>query len=110
MTAWYDVAPAAVSGATIRASMRNVAKAGAIGLIGQGFGSGEVRYGAWAHDADLFNPQGSTIAELHEVIALAKSGEVVVEVEQFSFDEVVEAYDRLKAGTLNGRAVVLPNG
>jgi propanol-preferring alcohol dehydrogenase len=95
---------------TIRASMRNVAKAGAIGLVGQGFGSAEVRYGGWAHDADLFNPQGSTIAELGEVIALAKSGEVVVEVEQFGFDEVVEAYDRLKAGTLNGRAVVLPNG
>jgi propanol-preferring alcohol dehydrogenase len=93
---------------TIRASMRNVAKAGAIGLVGQGFGSAEVRYGAWAHDADLFNPQGSTIGELGEVIALAKTGEVVVEVEQFAFDDVVEAYDRLKAGTLNGRAVVLP--
>ncbi|HVX70616.1 MAG TPA: alcohol dehydrogenase catalytic domain-containing protein [Mycobacteriales bacterium] len=98
------------SDATIRASMRNVAKAGAIGLVGQGFGSAEVRYGAWAHDADLFNPQGATIAELGEVIALAKSGDVVVEVEQFGFDQVVEAYDRLKAGTLNGRAVVLPNG
>jgi propanol-preferring alcohol dehydrogenase len=95
---------------TIRAAMRNVAKAGAIGLVGQGFGSAEVRYGAWAHDADLFNPQGATIAELHEVVALAKTGDVVVEVEQFAFDDVVAAYDRLRAGTLNGRAVVLPNG
>ncbi|HVY10534.1 MAG TPA: alcohol dehydrogenase catalytic domain-containing protein [Mycobacteriales bacterium] len=95
---------------TIRAAMRNVAKAGAIGLVGQGFGSAEVRYGAWAHDADLFNPQGATIAELHEVVALAKTGDVVVEMEQFAFDDVVAAYDRLRAGTLNGRAVVLPNG
>ena len=70
----------------------------------------EVRYGAWAHDCDLFNPQGATIAELAEVIALAKSGDVVVEVEKFGFDEMPEAYERLKAGTLNGRAVVLPNG
>jgi propanol-preferring alcohol dehydrogenase len=98
------------SDATIRASLRNAAKAGAIALVGQGFGSAEVRYGAWAHDCDLFNPQGATIAELHEVIALAKSGDVVVEVEQFAFDDTVEAYERLKAGTLNGRAVVLPNG
>jgi propanol-preferring alcohol dehydrogenase len=96
--------------ATIRASLRNAAKGGAIGLIGQGFGKAEIRYGGWAHDCDIFNPQGSTIAELGEVIALAKSGEVVVEVEQFGFDDVVAAYDRLKAGTLNGRAVVLPNG
>ncbi len=98
------------SDATIRASMRNAAKAGAIALVGQGFGTGEVRYGAWAHDCDLFNPQGATIAELAEVIALAKSGDVVVEAEQFAFDDVEAAYERLKAGTLNGRAVVLPNG
>jgi propanol-preferring alcohol dehydrogenase len=98
------------SDATIRASFRNAAKAGAIALVGQGFGSAEVRYGAMAHDCDLFNPQGATIAELHEVIALAKSGEVVVEVEQFAFDDTPAAYERLKAGTLNGRAVVLPNG
>ncbi|HVY09708.1 MAG TPA: NAD(P)-dependent alcohol dehydrogenase, partial [Mycobacteriales bacterium] len=90
--------------------LRNAAKAGAIGLVGQGFGSAELRYGAWAHDCDLFNPQGATIAELHEVVALAKTGDVVVEVEQFAFDDVVAAYDRLRAGTLNGRAVVLPNG
>jgi propanol-preferring alcohol dehydrogenase len=96
--------------ATIRASFRNAAKAGAIALVGQGFGSAQIRYGALPHDCDLFNPQGATIAELGEVIALAKSGDVVVEVEQFAFDHVVAAYDRLKAGTLNGRAVVLPNG
>ncbi|HWA65447.1 MAG TPA: alcohol dehydrogenase catalytic domain-containing protein [Mycobacteriales bacterium] len=98
------------SDATIRASFRNAAKAGAIALVGQGFGSAEVRYGAMAHDCDLFNPQGATIAELHEVIALAKTGEVVVEVEHFAFDDTPAAYDRLEAGTLNGRAVVLPNG
>jgi propanol-preferring alcohol dehydrogenase len=98
------------SDATIRASFRNAAKAGAIALVGQGFGSAEIRYGALPHDCDLFNPQGATIAELGEVIALAKSGDVVVEVEQFAFADTVAAYERLKAGTLNGRAVVLPNG
>ena len=70
----------------------------------------EIRYGALPHDCDLFNPQGATIAELGEVIALARSGDVVVEVEQFAFADTVAAYERLKAGTLNGRAVVLPNG
>jgi propanol-preferring alcohol dehydrogenase len=98
------------SDATIRASFRNAAKAGAIALVGQGFGSAEVRYGALPHDCDFFNPQGATIAELGEVVALAKSGEVVVEVEQFAFADTAAAYERLRAGTLNGRAVVLPNG
>jgi D-arabinose 1-dehydrogenase-like Zn-dependent alcohol dehydrogenase len=33
---------------------------------------------------------------------------VLVEVEQFAFDQAPEAYERLRAGTLNGRAVVNP--
>ena len=94
---------------TINAALRNAAKLGAIALVGQGFGKGEVRYGQPAHDCDVFNPQGARIAELHEVIALARSGKVVIEAEQFGFDDVATAYERLQAGTLNGRAVVLPD-
>jgi alcohol dehydrogenase, propanol-preferring len=93
---------------TLNAALRNAAKMGGIALVGQGFGTAQVRYGQPAHDCDVFNPQGATIAELHEVIALAQTGEVTVEVEQFAFDDVVTAYDRLRAGTLDGRAVVLP--
>ena len=91
---------------TLNAALRNAAKLGSIALVGQGFGKGEVRYGQPAHDCDIFNPQGARISELHEVIGLARSGKVTIEVEQFAFDDVVDAYDRLQAGTLNGRAVV----
>jgi alcohol dehydrogenase, propanol-preferring len=93
---------------TLNAALRNAAKMGSIALVGQGFGTAQVRYGQPAHDCDVFNPQGATIAELHEVIALGQTADVTVEVEQFAFDDVAAAYDRLKAGTLNGRAVVLP--
>jgi propanol-preferring alcohol dehydrogenase len=96
--------------ATIRAAFRNAAKAGAVGIVGQGFGIGQIRWGGIPYDCDVFIPQGATIAEVGEVVALAKSGDVVIEVEQFGFDDVPTAYKRLKAGTLNGRAVVLPNG
>jgi propanol-preferring alcohol dehydrogenase len=54
----------------------------------------------------VFNPQGARIAELHEVIDFARTGKVTIEVEQFGFDDVAAAYERLQAGTLNGRAVV----
>jgi alcohol dehydrogenase, propanol-preferring len=91
---------------TLNAALRNAAKLGSIALVGQGFGKGEVRYGQPAHDCDIFNPQGARVAELHEVIDLARSGKVTIEVEQFAFDDVAEAYERLQAGTLNGRAVV----
>ena len=92
---------------TINAALRNAAKCGAIALVGQGFGKGEVRYGQPAHDCDIFNPQGARVAELHEVIELARSGSVTIEAEQFAFDDVAGAYERLQAGTLNGRAVVV---
>lgn len=91
---------------TLNAALRNAAKMGAIALVGAGMGTAHVRYGQPAHDCDVFNPQGARIAELHEVIDFAREGKVTIEVEQFTFDDVAEAYERLQSGTLNGRAVV----
>jgi propanol-preferring alcohol dehydrogenase len=56
----------------------------------------------------VFIPQGATVAELADVIALAQSGEVTIETERFTFDQAPQAYERLIAGTLQGRAVVVP--
>jgi alcohol dehydrogenase, propanol-preferring len=52
-----------------------------------------------------------TIAELSEVVALAQSGRITVDVERVPLDEVLDAYRRLEAGTFGtGRAVALPSG
>jgi propanol-preferring alcohol dehydrogenase len=92
---------------TMNAAVRNAAPMGAVAIVGQGFGSVPVRWGQPAHDCDVFIPQGATIAELHEVVRLARTGGITIEAEQFGFDETPLAYDRLRAGTLNGRAVVV---
>jgi propanol-preferring alcohol dehydrogenase len=92
---------------TMNAAIRNAATMGSVAIVGQGFGTAQIRFGQLAHDCDVFIPQGAPIAELAEVIALAQSGDVVIETETFGFDQTPEAYERLKAGTLNGRAVVL---
>jgi propanol-preferring alcohol dehydrogenase len=91
---------------TMNAALRNAATMGSVAIVGQGFGSAQIRWGMPAHDCDVFIPQGATIAELHEVIALARTGDVRIEAEQFGFDETPLAYERLRAGTLAGRAVV----
>src|SRR3954454_3053945 len=96
--------------ATMTAALRNAAVLGSVAIVGQGFGSVQLRWGLPAHDCDVFIPQGATIAELHDVVAIAQAGDLRIEVEQFAFDEVALAYERLRAGTLNGRAVVLPGG
>lgn len=92
---------------TLNAALATAAKLGSVALVGAGFGTAQVRYGQPAHDCDVFNPQGARVAELREVVELARAGKLSIEVERFAFDDVAAAYDRLQAGTLNGRAVVV---
>jgi propanol-preferring alcohol dehydrogenase len=92
--------------ATLNAAIRNAATMGAVAIVGQGFGTAQVKWGQPRHDCDVFIPQGATIAELHEVVALAQAHDLRHDVEQFAFEETPAAYERLRDGTLNGRAVV----
>jgi alcohol dehydrogenase, propanol-preferring len=94
--------------ATLNAAIRNAATMGAVAIVGQGFGTAQIRWGQLRHDCDVFIPQGAPIAELQEVVALAQLHDLRHDVEQFGLDEAPLAYERLQAGTLNGRAVVLP--
>jgi propanol-preferring alcohol dehydrogenase len=52
---------------------------------------------------------GSAV-ELMEVLDLAAAGHIRAKVERFPLERVADAYDALRAGTLEGRAVVCPNG
>ncbi len=54
-------------------------------------------------------PFWGTKAELAEVIALARSGRISAHVERFPLVNAQAAYDKLRAGQLSGRAVVLPS-
>ncbi|HEX7094470.1 MAG TPA: NAD(P)-dependent alcohol dehydrogenase [Acidimicrobiales bacterium] len=49
-----------------------------------------------------------TVTELAEVIALAEAGRVRPHIELFPLDQANEAYERMRNGTLNGRAVIVP--
>lgn len=52
-----------------------------------------------------------TIAELAEVVALARAGRITVELERIALDGALDAYARLEAGTFgSGRAVAVPHG
>lgn len=50
---------------------------------------------------------GSSV-ELLEVVELARMGAIRVQVERFALDRADEAYDRMRSGTLRGRAVLVP--
>ena len=47
-------------------------------------------------------------AELTEVLDLARRGLIKAHVQRFGLDTAGDAYDALAAGTLEGRAVIVP--
>ena len=94
--------------ATIAAGIAAVRPGGAYGLIGSAGGRlDRPWFGTLPRDGEVYTFQGSTIADAQEVVALAAAGLIRNQVEEFPFEKAGEAYERLAAGTLTGRAVVL---
>jgi propanol-preferring alcohol dehydrogenase len=93
--------------ATIAAGVAATRPGGAYGMIGSAGGRlAKPWWGTLPKDGEIFHFQGSTIADAQEVVALAAAGLIRNEVTEFPFTEIDEAYTRLAAGTLTGRAVI----
>jgi propanol-preferring alcohol dehydrogenase len=45
-----------------------------------------------------------------ECLELARQGKIHAHVERFSLDAAPRAYEKMRAGELDGRAVICPNG
>ncbi|MGW4806168.1 NAD(P)-dependent alcohol dehydrogenase [Kitasatospora sp. NPDC004272] len=83
---------------------------GDVTIVGIGGGSLEVGFGALPYEVSVTSPYWGSRSELIEVLDLARVGAVDVHVETYGIDEAPLAYERLHAGKVNGRAVILPNG
>ncbi len=94
--------------ATVDLATRAASVEAEIGLVGIGGGAALVGFGRVAYDAAVRVPYWGSRPELREVIALAREGRVVIEVERFALEEAPEAYRRLEQGSLAGRAVIVP--
>lgn len=79
-------------------------------VVGIGGGSAQVGFGVTPYDAAFRAPYWGSRSELIEVLDLARDGAVSVHVETYTLDEAPQAYERLHAGNVRGRAVILPNG
>lgn len=62
-----------------------------------------------AYEASVSVPYWGSRSELIELVELAHRGVLDVHTETFSLEEAPQAYERLHAGTLTGRAVVVPS-
>jgi alcohol dehydrogenase, propanol-preferring len=98
---------------TLEIARSVVATGGHLVLVGLGGGTLPVRPSVEGMPPVPFEvtvrlPFWGTRAELQEVIALARQRRVQAEVERFPLDRAVEAYQKLRAGEIHGRAVMVP--
>ncbi len=96
--------------ATIDLGRKLVRANGDFAIVGLGGGTMPYAQGKIAWGARVSTPFYGSIAELREVIALAGHGKIRARVTRFALERVEDAYSALRAGTLNGRAVICPNG
>lgn len=94
---------------TIKTAQAVVAQGGRMTIIGIAGGVAEWSFFTNPYEATLTNTYWGTIEDLHEVVAMYRAGQIQPEVERFSMDDALEAYRRLEAGELSGRAVVTPH-
>jgi propanol-preferring alcohol dehydrogenase len=79
-------------------------------IVGLGGGHHDFHHGSTPYGCVMSIPYWGSRAELMEVIALARSGRIHAETTEFPLEQAVEVYDKLKAGHITGRAVLIPAG
>lgn len=79
-------------------------------IVGLAGGRFEFAFGALPFEAQLTLPYWGSAVELGECLELARQGRIRAHTERFSLAEAAEAYARMRAGTLEGRAVICPHG
>jgi propanol-preferring alcohol dehydrogenase len=91
--------------ATLKLAAGVAAIGGHICYVGRGGGSLAVSPGPLPFECSVSLPSWGSIPELIEVVALAASGAIDVEVQRLALDDAVGAYQRLARGEIVGRAV-----
>ena len=94
--------------ATADLAAKLVGPASDIVMVGLGPGAVAAGVGSLPGGTSVRSPVWGTRSELFEVLDLARSGAIKVETERFALDDGPLAYERLHAGTLRGRAVLVP--
>ena len=77
-------------------------------IVGLGGGHHDFHHGSTPYGTSMSIPYWGSRVELMEVIAMARAGRIHAETTEFPLSEAVAVYDKLKAGRITGRAVLIP--
>jgi propanol-preferring alcohol dehydrogenase len=95
---------------TLEYATRNVAPGGLVSLVGEAGGSVAFGFERLPVEASLTTTAWGSLADLRAVVRLARRGSLKWEVERVPLADAQEAHDRLAAGTVRGRLVLVPPG
>lgn len=93
---------------TVELAGKAAAKDASVTIVGIGGGALPVGFGALPYGTAVSTTYWGGRSELIELIDLARQGAVGVHVERYGLDQGPEVYERMHAGLIQGRAVVVP--
>jgi len=95
--------------ATMALGLKVLGYGGELKVVGVGGGALPVTFFSMPRDASVNTPYAGTLSDCYEVVQLAASGLVVPQVQRIGFDGVIDAYERMERGEIQGRAVLVPD-
>lgn len=93
---------------TMRLGAQVARKLGHLTIVGLAGGTLPFNFFALPYECSLAAPYWGTLPDLLEVIALAGQGKLKTRVEHFPLSQVHTAYEELRHGRIQGRAVIVP--
>jgi len=93
---------------SLRLAAMTVGRRGIVALLGLAGGSIPFGFYSLAPEATLTTVYAGTLADLHEVVALAGAGRLRTRIRTYPLDAVNDALDDLRAGRIEGRAALVP--
>ena len=96
------------SDATLAMGVKALRSEGRLLIIGLAGGSFATSFFGLPFGAQIATSYWGTLPELIDLVALARTGRLRLDVERFSLDDAPQVYERLRRGEIRGRAVITP--
>ncbi len=94
--------------ATLGTAAQTVRPRAQITIVGMGMGTVPVSFFTLPYEVSVSTTYWGSLVEYMEVLALAAEGRIHARIERFPLERADDAYDQLRAGNIEGRAVVTP--
>jgi propanol-preferring alcohol dehydrogenase len=78
-------------------------------IVGLGGGHHDFHHGSTPYGTSMSIPYWGSRVELLEVIAMARDGRIHADTTEFPLCQAIDVYNKLKAGHITGRAVLVPD-